>query len=66
MYLFELIVKWINPNKKYEPRNLYNPFSESKQEEEICEHIFLPVDSTGDVLACNKCGLLIRKNDIKE
>ena len=28
-----------------------------------CEHIFSPVDSTGETLACSKCGLIIKKND---
>lgn len=66
MYLFELIVKWINPNKKYESKNQYNPFEEDKPDFEKCEHMFLPVDTTGEVLACNKCGLLINKNEIKK
>ena len=64
MYLFELIVKWINPNKKYEPRNLYDPFSNEETSYESCEHIFLPIDSTGETLACSKCGLLVNKKEI--
>ena len=61
MYLIELIVKWINPNKKYEPKNSYDPFSTEEEPEETCEHIFLPIDSTGETLACSKCGMLMKK-----
>ena len=53
MYLFELIVRWIFPNKKYEPRKKFDPFAQDVDgENEECEHIFLPIDSTGEVLAC--------------
>ena len=28
-----------------------------------CEHNFMPVDSTGLVLACTKCGFVVKKRD---
>ena len=61
MYLFELITKWINPNKNYESKNKFDPFANDNETDENCEHIFLPVDSTGETLACTKCGTLIKK-----
>lgn len=59
MYIFELISKLIKDYK--------NPKQKQKtQIEEIqtCEHVFAPVDSTKKVLACVKCGILI-KNEKK-
>lgn len=68
MYLFELIVKWINPNKKYEPRKKYDPFGqEDIENSDTCEqHIFLPIDSSEETLACSKCGLVVNRNDLKD
>ena len=67
MYLFELIVKWINPKRKFEPRKKYDPFAqENIENDENCKHIFLPVDSTGETLACTLCGLVVNKNNLKD
>ena len=67
MYLLELIVKYIFPNKKFESRKKYDPFAHEELENaENCEHIFLPIDSTGETLACSKCGLVVNKNDLKD
>lgn len=62
MYIFELANKLIKACKKRQAENMDIEYSE---ETEIpkCEHIFLPIDSTGETLACSKCGLLIKKND---
>jgi len=65
MYLIELIVKWINPKIKYKKKNDFDPFARENIEED-CEHMFLPVDSTGDILACSKCGLVVSKEDLKD
>lgn len=59
MYILELIAKLIK-NKKIKSQS-----EELKWEEETCEHVFLPIDSTGDVLACSKCGFVIKKKDLK-
>lgn len=65
MYLFELITKYIQ-GKKYTRKETFDPFAEDKTEEECCEHVFLPVDSTGEILACSKCGLVVNKKDLKD
>lgn len=65
MYLFELITKYIK-GKKYTRKSDFDPFAEDKTEEECCEHVFLPVDSTGEILACSKCGLVVNKKDLKD
>ena len=57
MYIIELIVKLLNKKKDKKiniPENDY----------EKCEHVFLPLDSTNQVLACTKCGFVIHRKDI--
>lgn len=67
MYLLELIVRWIFPNKKYKQSSDFDPFkSDDTDDVENCEHIFLPVDSSGEILACSKCGLVVKKEDLKD
>lgn len=66
MYLFELITRYIK-GKKYKRKSNFDPFAEDNIEDyEACEHIFLPVDSTGEILACSKCGLVVNKKDLKD
>lgn len=65
MYLFELITKYIK-GKKYTRNCDFDPFAQDEIIEEECEHIFLPVDSTGEILACSKCGLVVNKKDLKD
>lgn len=74
MYIVELFVKWLNKNKRREKTNPGNIYQEGVSyneegeltrdvvdEAEFCKHNFMPVDSTGNVLACTKCGFLIKK-----
>lgn len=65
MYIFELFIKWLNKNKRGEGANPENFYDESKIEEKDdsigCRHNFMPVDSTGKVLACTKCGFVVKK-----
>ena len=66
MYLFELITRYIR-GKKYKKKLKFDPFaSDTIEPDEFCEHIFLPVDSSGEVLACSKCGLIVNKRDMKD
>ena len=61
MYIYELIYKVIQKIKSLKNKK---ETKEEKQEEEVCEHVFLPVDSTKKILACAKCGLLLKTDDI--
>jgi hypothetical protein len=61
MWIFEIIAKEVikiirKRNTKKEPKEL---------EKIECEHTFLPVDSTKKVLACSKCGMLIKSEELK-
>ena len=59
MYILELFVKWLNKRqtKEIEPEK---PSYEEVDEALTCEHNFMPVDSTGKVLACTKCGFVVK------
>lgn len=62
MYLIELLVKKIFSKtmgfiKQKTPEEL---------EEERCEHIFMPIDSTGEILACRNCGAVVHKSALKK
>ncbi len=58
MYIFELAYKIV---QKLSQRGKKE--EEKPSEEEKCEHVFLPVDSTKEILACTKCGELIKARD---
>lgn len=64
MYIIELIIRKFTKKKE---EQLYNPLEESKSNEyESCEHNFMPIDSTEEVLSCIKCGFLVKKKDMKK
>ena len=69
MYLFELITKYIM-GKKYERKLDFDPFAQDKNDTEFdsenCEHVFLPIDSSGETMACSKCGLVVKREDLKD
>lgn len=73
MYFIELLVKYFQKDRvedlidKFEKEKAIDPLNETfetfEDESENCEHIFMPVDSTGETFACSKCGLVIDKKD---
>ena len=58
MYFIEKFLRIFFKKKKY--TNNYTP-----QNIDECEHVFLPIDSSGEYLACSKCGKVISKSEIK-
>ncbi len=56
MYILEIIAKILKNRRK------------SKKNEQgtdpgyICDHLYLPIDSAAEYLACNKCGHVIKNN----
>lgn len=66
MYFIELLVKKFiknkSPKEEYDPLNTDSPLDDS----ENCEHIFMPIDSTGEVLSCRNCGLVVHRKDLKD
>ena len=66
MYLVELVVKLFSRKKKVKEVSS-DPFAQDDIETSVdCKHIFLPVDSTGEILACSKCGLVVNKKDLRD
>ena len=65
MYIIELIVKLV---KKYrEPcSQRYMSNGSNDTDYEACEHVFLPIDSTKTVLACSKCGAVVKAKDLRK
>lgn len=65
MYFIELLVKKLRKKKKDE--NSFNPLEqENFEDEEHCEHIFMPIDSSGEVLSCRNCGLVVNRKELKD
>jgi len=67
MYLIELIIKKLiqkkdqsdyNPIENYGEKNVINEY-------ENCEHVFMPLDSTNELLSCTKCGILVKRSELK-
>ena len=51
--------------EKYENERAIDPLNEKFEDiddSKNCEHIFMPIDSTGLTLACTKCGFVVKKN----
>ena len=67
MYIIELFIKWLNKNKRGDganPEGMFKEeFKDSPDEALNCRHNFMPVDSTGNVLACTKCGFVVKRNE---
>lgn len=65
MYIFELINKLKNKKSKKNVEVIEEDSVEEIEDASKCHHIFLPIDSTKKVLACSKCGLVIKNDKMK-
>lgn len=79
MYIFEAVLKYLKKDRfkeildehdRRQSEHLldYVPLEEDVETSEDlnCEHIFMPIDSTGEILACSKCGELKRRDELKD
>ncbi len=64
MYFIELLVKKFK--RKNNNIDSYDPFAVDDVGEEKCEHIFMPIDSSGEVLSCRNCGFTVNRKDLKD
>lgn len=64
MYFIEYIIKKLT--QKNEKPAYIPPGNEELDDNESCEHIFMPVDSTGETLSCTNCGILIAKDELEK
>lgn len=60
MYVFEKIIKLIYDKKSSKP------VSVDAEETPICDHVFLPIDSSKEYLACYNCGLVVKSKEMKD
>ena len=65
MYILDCILKRIFP-QKFGAEYDYNPLNEPIGDVDGCEHEFMPVDSTKEILACIKCGFIVKVNGNKK
>ena len=61
MYIFELIASIYKKSKDggFKLFKKQTPKLDV-QEEQKCEHIFVPIDSTKKILACSRCGFMVK------
>lgn len=67
MYIIEKIIRLYSKFiKKEKIIKLPENIDEYELEDIItCKHNFMPIDSTGNILACSKCGYLITKSRLE-
>ncbi len=68
MYIIEQITKIYLKLKKREKQIVLPDNNDIYELEDAvsCQHNFMPIDSTGNILACSKCGFLINKQKLKK
>ncbi len=66
MYVVELFLKLIDDFKQKKGWFKKQSVKNTDEPEEKCNHIFIPIDSTGRILACTKCGEIykLKKGEI--
>lgn len=68
MYIFELIFKLLKRKEEKETKfdKIYDMEKpEDPTEYEQCEHVFMPIDSTNEILSCAKCGILKKRSELE-
>ncbi len=67
MFIIEKLIKLYKRIKSgdsnYTPPN--NEDNYKLEDILTCKHNFMPIDSTGEILACSKCGYVISKKRLK-
>lgn len=66
MYIIEKLIKLCKRLKHKEQEIIIPNMEDNYELEDIytCKHTFMPIDSTGETLACSKCGYLISKKEL--
>ena len=68
MYIIEKLIRlyFKFKNKGDKPYNPQNEVSEELEDVLTCNHNFMPIDSTGNILACSKCGYVVAKDSVSK
>ncbi len=64
MYFIELILKKFA--KKQDKDDFITANESQNKDYEACEHVFMPIDSTGETLSCLECGLVVKKCEMEK
>lgn len=66
MYIVEKLIKFYKfITKKYKVFPVSVDVEEELEDMLICKHHFMPLDSTGQIFACTKCGYVVTKKRLK-
>ena len=60
MYFVEILRKILNNKNLLKSLWINKNPEKDVLEEEKCEHMFVPIDSTNKIFACYNCGLIIK------
>ena len=68
MYIIEKIIKLYLKYKNGNSPSVVVPQNNDEAPKDIveCKHNFMPIDSTGNILACSKCGYLVKRKKLKK
>lgn len=69
MYFIEFIIKKFFKKNKIQTKTDFDPLEREPEREfssTSCEHIFMPIDSSGEILACSLCGMIVKKKDLNK
>ena len=68
MYIIEKVIKlYLKYFRKEAVQMNYSSIPNEELEDVItCKHNFMPIDSTGNILACSKCGYVVTKKRLKD
>ena len=63
MYIIEKIIRTYLKLKRKENNFSFSTNTQKEELEDVltCKHNFMPIDSTGEILACSKCGYVVTK-----
>ena len=66
MYIIELILKKIlkHNTPPQEPEIQIESSENQDVISEECKHTFMPIDSSGEVFSCIKCGVVVKRKDL--
>ena len=66
MYIFELINKFKSKHKTKD-KTYVEPevVTDEIEDASTCNHVFMPIDSTKRILACSKCGYVVKNSKMK-
>ncbi len=67
MYIIELISKLYTKIKNggFKFTKKRKEAVENEDEYSQCEHILIPIDSSKEILACSKCGFIVKTEKLK-